>query len=80
VRIKSNWQLANEAEALIGIASERAKERQRGGQGGSLLSQPVDQANGNGKATEEVGKQLGVSEQRIEFPPPPSIEVGKEGI
>lgn len=65
VRIKSNWQLANEADALIAIASDRAKERQRGGQGGVLLSQPVYQANGHGKATEEVGKQLGISHQTV---------------
>ena len=41
VRIKSNWQMANEADALIGIAGERAKERQRCGQGGILPCQPV---------------------------------------
>ncbi len=55
----------NEAEALIAIAGERAKERQRGGQGGILLSQPVDQANGNGKATDEVGALLGVSGRTV---------------
>lgn len=64
VRIKSNWQLANEADALIGIASERAKERQVRKPIDSV-SQPVYQQNGHGKATEEVGKQLGVSHQTV---------------
>lgn len=61
VRIKSNWQLANEAEALIVIAGERAKDRQGAR---TDISKPV-YTSSNGRATEEVGKQLGVSHQTV---------------
>lgn len=63
VRIKSNWQLANEAEALIGIASERAKERQ--GERTDIVEPVPPSTNGTGKARDEVGEQLGVSGRTV---------------
>ena len=65
MRVKTNRQMANEANALIGIASERAKERQRGGQGGILLREPVPQANDNSKAADEVGALPGISGRTV---------------
>ncbi len=78
-RVKSNWQMANEAEALINIASERAKERQansneyRNGNGNGNVSVPelVPEPIHNSDARDEVGSLLGVS-GRTKFPPPPS--------
>ena len=61
VRVKSNWQMANEAEALIAIAGERAKQRQQfhgGTAPGKTLVEPVPQVNGGGKARDEVGARV----------------------
>ncbi len=52
--------MPNEAEALIGIASERAKERQIRKPIDSVR-EPVPQVNSNGRAANEVGASLGVS-------------------
>ena len=62
VRIKSNWQLANEADALIGIASERAKERQIR-KPSDFVKEPVPELNG--QARDEVGDQLGLSGRTV---------------
>ncbi len=60
--------MANEAEALIGIAGERAKERQQfhgGTAPGKTLVELVPQVNSNGKARDEVGALLGVSGRTV---------------
>lgn len=64
VRIKSNWQMANEAEALIGIASERAKERQIR-KPADFVTELVPQQNGHSEARNEVGEQLGISGRTV---------------
>lgn len=63
VRIKSNWQLASEAEALISIAAERAEVRMLAGRKFDpveLVPQGI-----NGKARDEVGSQLNVSGRTV---------------
>lgn len=73
VRVKSNWQLANEAQALIGIANERAKERQANSneyRNGNVkenvpVVEPVPPPIGDGKARDEVGEQLGISGRTV---------------
>lgn len=64
VRVKSNWQLANEAAALMGIAQERAKERQGARTDLIDIVEPVPPSS-NGKARDEVGEQLGVSGRTV---------------
>lgn len=68
-RQKDNWQKGNEAGALMEIESERARQRQvrkpASDATNSVVSQPVDTQNVNGRATAEVGDRLGVSHQTI---------------
>jgi ParB-like chromosome segregation protein Spo0J len=73
VRVKSNWQMANEAQALIGIAGERAKRRQEIGrlrlgnaENIALVEELVPQPNGRGpQARDEVGALLGFSGRTV---------------
>lgn len=65
VRTKTNWQLANEADALMEIESERARYRMLIGKQLDPV-EPVPQGiNGNGKARDYVGTQLGVSGRTV---------------
>jgi ParB-like chromosome segregation protein Spo0J len=61
-RIKSNWQMTNEADALMAIASERAKERQ--GER-TDLRELVPEGSEMGRARDEVGALLGVSGRTV---------------
>jgi ParB-like chromosome segregation protein Spo0J len=61
--------LSSSQKAVIALEVEKflsveAKERQRGGQGGVLLSQKIEQAN-PGKATEQAAKLIGTNRQYV---------------
>lgn len=64
-RQKDNWQLANEAAALIEIESERARQRQVRKPASeainSFVPQPVAEQKLNGESRTLVGAQLGIS-------------------
>lgn len=57
-------QAAIEAEALIGIAAERAKERQVR-KPSDFVGEPVHTQSSGGRAADEVGAQLGVSDRTV---------------
>lgn len=65
-RVKSNWQIAEEASALMEIAAARAKERQATSTGGATpqLVDTCPQAD-NGKARDDVGEALGISGRTV---------------
>jgi protein gp37 len=64
VRVKSNWQRANEADALMEIARDRAKRRQIR-KSADFVVELFPQQTDNGKARDEVGAQLGVSGRTV---------------
>ena len=66
-RIKTNWQLANEAESLMGIERERAKARQGARTDLDNIKQPVAESyQEHGQARNKVGEHLGISHATVD--------------